>query len=116
MGWTLFWIAAGIFFVFVLVAAVAGEQERSKLLSRKPSEVEHLNPRFRSCKYGYTSIHICTECGARGSHWDHMFCLDPCRFCGAENYNSCNTTGKWNSKTQQWETRREIRNSESSGS
>ncbi len=51
---------------------------------------------------GWTNIHICRSCGARGFEFEHMFCSNPCKFCAGKD--STETVGRWNSNLQLWET------------
>lgn len=100
-----FWIGVGVFFLVLLAASINGINGRE---DHKPDEVEHIYPGWHTSDSGWERIRICRSCGARGGHWDHMFCVRPCRSCGADSSESYDTTGKWDKEKKQWLTRREI--------
>lgn len=105
---TWFWIVLSIFAVLLILGAAAGANTELP----KADEVDHIPPGWHTSRHGWERIRICNSCGARGGHWDHMFCVRPCSSCGADSYCSHETSGKWNEEKKQWWTRTEIQTSE----
>jgi len=100
-------IVGGIMLALLIVigsiAEAATEDE-----AKSVDEVYHVQPGFHTSQFGWESIRICKDCGARGGHWDHMFCVDPCQSCGASHHRAYDSTGKWNKEKRQWLTRKEF--------
>ncbi len=96
-----------VVFMVLRVGMLAGRQaeEAKKLHEELGYNWPNVRPRSGDC--GYVKIHICNKCGARGSHWDHMFMpySDPCKFCG--HIGRYSSSAKWTYFLQCWETPRE---------
>ena len=98
-------ILIGVILVIIFIIVIIDE-----IQMRQARAVNTKTPQIRpsSGSKGYQQITECEKCGARGHHFDHMFCVDPCKFCGADQSQSKSNVAQWNWYLLKWETLEEI--------